>query len=263
MEWRNAIAEIVAEHRRALAERPSKDELIAFHAGGLSEEDRERVLDHASWNPEVARDLVALIRFPEPPGDAAAPASDPGLDRRWGALRARLLAEGLLPETAPTEPSPDSGRVRFWARLRLVAAFAAGAALALVIGLLRSLHAPAPPQATGINLPIVELLALSDAVGDIRRGGEVTTLPANAGGLVLTLSVPGLAPATGSEPYAIEIRSGGEEIFRTAGLVPGEGGVFVLLLARDRLREGGHDLLLSDRSGQAVARFRLEVEFGP
>lgn len=261
MDWKATLAEIMAERRQELGERPSTDEMIALRAGELSEEERERLLERASWDPEVARELFDLIRFPELPDGEAAPANDLGLDQRWQALRARLLSEGILPGTQqpPPEASPPPERARNRAWFPMAASFAAGVALTFAIGELRSPSRPGSPRETvKINLPIVELLALSDTATDVRRGGELTVVPARIEGIVLTLSAPGLA--LGSGPYALEIRRGRQEVFRSKDLVPGEGGVFVLLLPRDRLAKGAHELLLRDGSGKLVASFRLEVE---
>jgi hypothetical protein len=260
MDWKATLAEIAAERRHETGERPSMDEMIALRSGELSEEARERLLERASWDPEVARELFDLIRFPELE-DEAAPAEDPGTGQRWQALRARLLSEGILPGSA-TPPSPRLLRDLVRARLPLAASFAAGVLLAFAIGEIRAFFGPAtPPETVRINLPIIELPALSDASSDIRRGREITVVPADTQGVVLTLAAPSIAPASG--PYDLEIRRGEQEIFRSKALVPGEGGVFVLLLPRERLAAGAHELLLRDGSGRMVARFGLEVELEP
>ena len=188
------------------------------------------------------------------------PAGEPDLGRRWQAMRARLLSEGILPEIqAKSELArePQRARARIW--LRMAAAFASGVALTFAIG---TLHSPAGlgslREAVRINLPIIELLPLSKTATDVRRGGELTILPDSTDGIVLTLAAPGLAPDSGL--YELEIRRGRQEVFRSKDLVPGEGGVFVLLLPRNRVEEGTHELLLRDSSGKLVASFRLEVE---
>jgi hypothetical protein len=260
MDWKATLAEILAERRQELGERPTTDEMIALCAGELSGNERERLLERASWDPKVARELFDLIRFPDLADGEAPFGDDAGLKRRWQAMQTRLRAEGLLPgiQVAP-EPSPQPRRAFARAWLLITASFAAGVALALAVGELRS-HAGlgSPREAVEINLPIIELLARPDTATDVRRGGERTVVPAGTRGIVLTLAEPGVTLDSG--PYDLEIRRGRTEVFRSKGLLPGEGGVFVLFLPRDRLAAGAHELLVRDRAGKTVASFRLEVE---
>ncbi len=260
MDWKTTLAEIIGERRQALGERPSTDQMIALHAGELSAAERERLLERAAWDPGVASELFDLMRFPDPADRQAPFENDAGLDRRWQAMRTRLQAEGILPGVqVAAEPSPQPRRSFARAWLPITASFAAGVALALAVGQMRPHAVPGSPRgAVEINLPIVELLALSDTATDVMRGGERTVVPAATRGIVLTLAAPGVTLDSG--PYDLEIRRGHTEVFRSQGLMPGEGGVFVLFLPRDHLAEGPHQLLVRDRAGKTVASFRLEVE---
>ncbi len=263
MDWKATLAEIVSDRQRQLGERPSMEQMFALRAGELSEAERDRLLERAAWDPEVARELFDLMCFPDlPRGGKAKEAvgNDAGLDQRWQALRARLRSEGILPEMpSRAAPSPEPQRVRVWRWLPMAASFAAGLALAITIGVLRpAAHPESPGQGVKLNLPVVELVAPSDTGPDARRGGGLTAVPPNAGGIVLTLAAPGLALSSG--PYDLEIRRGRQEVFRSHDLVPGEGGVFVLLLPRERLADGAHEIILRDASGRTVASFRLDVK---
>ncbi len=262
MNWEATVEEILVERRQRFGKRPSTDEMIALRAGELSDEERQRLLEHASVDPDVARDLLDLLRFPEMPAGEEPPDEGEGLDDRWQALRKRLVTEGYLPEDDPA-PTPVPVPVPIGTRilLPLAASFLIGVAAALAFAQFRALGggtgAPADPQ---INMPIVELLPVADE-GPVMRGGEIAIVPGSASGLVLTLAVPGLAPTVGPGGYGLVVTSGeGETVFWAQGLIPVEGSVFVLVLPRHRLADGAHVLLLSDGHGQPVGRFRLEVE---
>jgi len=121
MDWKATLADAMAERRRELGERPSTEELIALRAGELSDDERERLIEHAAWDPDVARELFDLLRFPAlPDGEAEVSAAGPAQDRSWQALRARLRSEGVLPESAAppdfdTRPGGmDAGTPDMW-----------------------------------------------------------------------------------------------------------------------------------------------------
>lgn len=230
MDWKATLADVMAERRRELGERPSMEELVALRTGELPDEERERLIEYASWDPDVARELFDLQRFPELAGGAAGTTGGPDQDRRWWQrLRAQLQEEGILPPAAPAlapeaEPSPARWPFRLsW--LPLAAAFAAGALLALLIGELHS--------SVQINLPVIELVAQAGDAMDVRRGGRPTVVPAGASGVVLTFAAPDLTTESG--PYDLDIRRGAQEVARSKGLVPGTGGVFVVVLPRNQI----------------------------
>lgn len=260
MDWKAALAQIVAEHQERPEERPSREEMLAFRAGELSKEERNRLVEYACWNPQVARELFDLLRSPLPEDDKP-PGRDPDQDRRWRAMRERLMSEGILRVNAASEATARRDWDRVRRSLHLAASFTAGAALALGLSGLLSRARPGPaPALLPANLPIVELVALSDAGGGQRRGLGATIVPAGADGIVLTMAVPGLPSEPAPARYDLEILHGRERILRRPGLEPGEGGVIVLLLPRDRLRDGEYRLLLRNCNGRTVATFRLELE---
>lgn len=255
MDWKATLEEILAERRQQLGEAPSFDDLIALRAGELSDDDRRRLLEQAAVDPEVARELFDVLRFPRLSGDEDPTPDEDGVGERWQALRDRLVAEGDLPDAAPAVAA--RGRPAWWA---LAAMFLLGLAAALVVGRWRESGASGPAVEARINLPIVELLPVGDDDAGLRGSVEVATVAADAGGLVLTLAVPDLVPSPDRGAYVLEITRGDGTTTTLAGLVPGIGGVFVLDVPREDLTDGVHDLRLRDADRQQVARFHLEVE---
>src|SRR5689334_11763870 len=129
MDWKATLAEIIAERRKELGERPSLDEMIALRVGELSADERERLLERAAWDPEVARELLDVIRFPDLGHGETPPEDDADQDRSWQVMRAKLRSEGLLPEvSAAPAPAPPPPRARVWDWLPMAASFAAGLA---------------------------------------------------------------------------------------------------------------------------------------
>lgn len=252
MDWKATLEEILADRRRQLGERPSEDEVVAFSAGELSDDERERLLEHAAVDPEVARELFDALRFPEVSGDESLEPEADGVDERWQSLRRRLVAEGDLPVKLSAAPVPP--RRAAW--LPLAAMFVLGVSAALVVARLR---APGPAVDPRINLAIVELLPV-DEEADVRGSAEAVAVAADTGGLVLTLAVPALAPSSGRGPYVLELTRGDGTTSTVDGLQPGVGGVFVLDLPRGDWTEGLHELRLKDAASRPVARFQLEVE---
>ncbi len=261
MDWKATLEEILAERRQELGEPPSLDDLVALRAGELSDDERHRLLEHASVDPEVSRELFDVLRFPRPSSgedteaDEHVEADEEGAGERWQALRQRLVKEGDLP-ARPTEPVPAPSRLHW---LPLAAMFLFGVAASLLLGRLRDDGVPdaAEPR---INLAIVELLPVGDEGSGLRGAPELVTVTAESGGLVLALAVPELATSPERGPFSLEIARAGAPTSTLSGLSPGAGGVFLLDLPRAHLGSGLHELRLLDREGRPVARFQLEVE---
>ncbi len=262
MDWKATLEEILAERRQELGEPPSIDDFIALRAGELLDDDRRRLLEHAAVNPEVSSELFDVLRFPEPSGDEDPAADEDGVVERWQALRRRLEAAGDLPaRPVPTTPpeGTEPGRRRI-AWLPLAAMFLLGIAAALIAGRLREPGDPGTAPEARVNLAIVELLPVDDESSGVRGSPEVVTVAPDAGGLVLALAVPRLAPSPKRGPFRLELTRGDGTSFTVEGLIPGIGGVFLLDLPRGELTAGRHELRLSDGEGRPVARFELEVE---
>ncbi len=265
MDWKATLDEILAERAEQLGDRPTTDDFIALRAGELTEEERQRVLEHAAVDREVAQELFETLAFPEP-ADEDDREDEAGLGRRWAALRDRMTAEGDLPAVE----SPEEHRATRW--LPLAATFVLGAGVALLVG---QVFDPAGPQVdttpdgggavaeARLNLPIVPLLPIDDQAGGPRigqRGSEAVLVPAAADGVVLSLAVPELVPAEAPGPYRLELSREDGTRSSFEGLEPGVGSVFVLALPREALADGVQELVLRARDGRRVARFELEVE---
>lgn len=278
MDWQATLEEILAERRQRFGARPSEDDLIALRAGALPEDDRQRLLEQAAVDPEVARALFDMLRFPEPAGDEDAPSDEAGVGQRWQALRDRLVTEGDLraaetalpvPASMPTAtqpgtPAPSAAgepvvmpRRSTW--LPLAAMFILGLGAAFLVARFRDPGTLGPTAEPRINLPIVELLPIGDDGGAVRGSAEVVAVPADAEGLVLALAVPDLPRAEHREPYTLELDRGDGTTSTLQGLIPGIGGVFVLDLPRGAWTAGRNQLRLRDSQGTLVARFSLEV----
>ncbi len=254
MDWKATLDEILAERRQELGEPPSTDDLIALREGELSDAERTALLEHASVDPEVARELFGVLRFPESSADEARESDEDGVGERWQALRERLRTEGDL----PVDDAAVSRRVAW---LPLAAMFLLGIGASLFIGRLRDASDPgAPIAAPRINLSIVELLPVGADSSAPRGAAELVTVAADAGGLVLALAVPDLAPSPERGPYRLELTRGDGTVSTVEGLTPGVGGVFLLDLPREDLTDGLHQLRLLAPEGGQVARFELEVE---
>ena len=287
MTWKDTLQEILAERRQRYDDRPSLDQLVDLRDGSLSSEDRERLLEQASVDPEVARELFDVLRFPEvaeaSEGDREAEVvdnldlgddldldDDPDtVDQRWQSLRQRLHKETLLVETTAL-PSPPRAR---WGSL--AAAFVAGIAAALIFGALgfwpRPDPEPSPPVETPgvamaesrVNLPLVELLPrkIDDSIP--RGTPDAVVLGPEADGLVLVLAIPDLVDDPEGHPWKLLVfRETGKpnDFTRIGSLEPGDGGVFVVYTPRELWADGLHILRLSDTDGRQGENFALWVE---
>ena len=103
-----------AERRRTLTEHPTPDELVDYHLGDGTPEQRERLQDHLALCPDCARAVLDLAAFP-----AVAPAAggEGSLDTTaaWNRLRDRAFA------VAPVIPHPSSTPRQAWS-VSLIAA---------------------------------------------------------------------------------------------------------------------------------------------
>lgn len=112
----NTWAKVFARRRDRLGNPPSADAVADFRAGRLSDEERERLLEYASTDPETAQELLDAIRFPHlEPGEDDAALSASELREEWQRFRANLAEQGTV--AAATTPSPrprERTAPRFW-----------------------------------------------------------------------------------------------------------------------------------------------------
>jgi hypothetical protein len=118
---RDALAEVIAARARKHF-RPSADDLIALHEGGLSEEEAERVLDYLALHPDEAQAVAAFdeddFALPQP-GEVEL--SEAELEARLVALKkqaavvgppAPLAAVAEAPKAPEAPPAPAAAPLR-------------------------------------------------------------------------------------------------------------------------------------------------------
>ncbi len=274
MEWKATVEQILARRRDRLGP-ASLEEVFTLHDVSrdevhLSEGDRARLLDRICADPDAARQLLSLLRFPELPTDYTGEGEEEdrvesaNVGQRWQAFRDHLVAIGEVdghPGPADAEQRTDaipfpilSQRPRL---LSLAGSFLLGAFLVLAAGQLKGPTSWTNPtrddDGIRVNLPIVELL---DDGSGIQRGSGRIRLRVSAEGLVVTLTATRL---TDPGPFDLRVLDpAGKDVLHDTGLEPGPGGVFVLSLPREALGDGEYQLRL-ERGGEPVATFTLEV----
>lgn len=255
MEQKSSFAQILARHRERLGDPVSLEEVFALHDVSLgeielSEEERSDLLERVSADPEAAKHLLNLMRFPESGNEGVEAAES--VDARWKIFRQRILTEleaegdsGRSP--VDFQPSPPTRR-KFWP---LAASFILGVVLMHWIAPYIGLDAPTEDAPSSwVNMPIVELV---DDGSDLSREPSTVRLPALSGGLVVTLyTTSRILPEAG--PFQVRVSNpDNPEILLISGLEPGPGGVFVLGLPGEALTDGPHRLeLLHDEKTLAV-----------
>lgn len=238
MSWKAIVEEVIADRRRAMGERPSLDELIELREGRLSADARERVLERAAVDPEVAGELLDVLDYP------ALPLADGEPDAEWKTERWRRFKERSGEEAGESEIAP--GEVVPWPRaadrrpeatsspwMKMAATFLVGT-LAGTLGMLALRQRPQEPAAPARNVETVGL-SLDSEPGS--RGGRVR-LPETAEWVLLTIGSGRLPPAS---DYGILVRdNAGVEVWRHDGLEPGTGGLLTVLVPVTVLQPGGY-----------------------
>ena len=248
MEQKSSFAQILARHRERLGDPVSLEEIFALHDVALgdvdlSEEERSDLLERVSADPEAAKRLLNLMRFPENEREEAETVES--VESSWKVFRQRMRSE-VEAERVPGISSfdlklpPSVTRFRVWP---LAASFFTGV-------LLMSWIAPhigpgTPPKDTvsrsWVNMPIVELV---DDGSDLSREPSTVRLSALSRGLVITLYTSNRnLPESG--PFNVQVSTPDDfEVQLISGLEPGPGGVFVLGLPGEILTDGPHRLEL-------------------
>ena len=257
-----AALDVMADDPRPHGAPPAPDELIEFVEGTLAPAARLRVEAAAVGDPAVARALAALRSYPEGEGEEALRTPAERAEDR-AALRARLVAEGVLP------PLGGAGRgvraASWWSGARLAAGFAAAAVVALG-SYVAWLHgsgrvgAPGGPSAPRPNA-VVEPLLPEEAGGE--RGGEVpgaARLRPEDGALVLLLA---LVDSEEFRAYRLEVQdAAGRAVLSVDGLSPQPNGTVTIALPHELLESSRYRLELLDAAGgrqTPVATYRLDL----
>ena len=114
-DWRSTLKEVVEEKSRQLGPHPIHDEMAAYHAGELGEEEAKALQDHLVLCPQCARLLLDLDAFAidaASPGANQAHSQHRGLRWRHWQLPAAFAAAILLLALAWPEPLPHYDAMR-------------------------------------------------------------------------------------------------------------------------------------------------------
>lgn len=249
------LGKALAEHRERLGEPVTSEELMQLHdaalaSESLSEEERIQRLDRVAADPEAARKLRVLMRFPE----ASAEEEAEGVDERWLAFKARLSSPDARPEEDRQEKrrsrSPTLGRKQSFGLLA-----ASLSALSLWLGwTLRGPGLVIEPNITDIqvNIPIVEM-----TTSETHRGPQRIFLSADAEAFVVVLSAPEILTRRPLDLILLDAEN--EVVVRRAGILPDEGSLYSAVLSRELLGPGVYDLQLHNEGREVLASFPIEV----
>lgn len=239
MSWKSTLEDVIAHRRRAMGDPPSLDELIDLRQGRLSADQRERVLERAAVDPEVAQDLLDIVDYPNLPSADDEPDGERRAER-WRRFQERLRAEDPDPfgqgSADPGELPQVLGRSAAARRPRWLGV-AASLAIGAVVGAF--LWQILRPSSTGPGTPVgnVEILSLSLDQSPGSRGGRVE-LPGSAEWTLLTF---GSARLPAASEYSILVRDrAGAEVWRRDGLVVGTGGLLTVLIPAEVFPPGGY-----------------------
>lgn len=227
----------------ATGEHPEADELFAYLAGELGEEDRERLVAHLEGCRRCTALLVEIepLAAPDPPReDGVADLADAAA---WRSMKARLVTE-----KAATARPPRRGRGLWQAAAAVF--FAATVLLAWrVAELSRSVDELAAPRA---NVPILY------AEPTREEADRVLVMPEDVDLLVLALTASGGYPS-----YSVEIADAeGEVLWTQAGLRATDYDTVRLVVTRRFLGPGRYRILLfgaGETGRDAIDDYPLEV----
>ncbi len=255
MKASTTVGEILAKHRERLGEQVSIEEIFELHDAAegteaLSNEERIEILDRVAADPEAARKLKSLLRFPKDSPSA----QDEGVEERWVRFKAQRLqvrAKDLEEELPPPELPPGTFT---WQQF-------AGLAAALLLCTSLGFWAGKSVQRDGISLnPAVQLntfvVELSKS-GLLSRGGKQITWPSTAEGMLLAISAPEIeAPG----PFdLVLLDTSGKTLIERSGLKPDRAGLCFVTVSRHLLPSGAYVVQLRNDRQQILSSFELEI----
>jgi anti-sigma factor RsiW len=232
---RQAIRELTAEERHGLTDHPTPNELVDYHAGDLTPDERERLQDHLTLCPACVQALLALDTFPDPQAlrpDERLP--EDAITAEWERFQERT---GEI-----RRPPPPPRRTR---RPSLAPWALAASLFVAVLGLTTEL-ARLRVRVDALSRPRagVEIVTLFPRGESVERSGgpEAVAPPAWADRLVLVLD----APAVRQYPsYEAAIQAeGGAEVWRGGGLNRSPEGTLALEVPRPLLPAGSYRIHL-------------------
>jgi hypothetical protein len=220
------------------SEHPSPDELLAYQAGELSQDDHIRLQGHLAWCSECAGTIVDLASWPK------IELRDPALARTaseeaedWKAIQQRLSPTGACDEDPPPAPIPVTAPwpgasplptvPRSYGLIHLMAAALLIAVVGLSFQVVRLSHRPVSSRTVAAETPqanvfVVDLEPVGTAGGTRtsqagRPNAPETSVPTGVGMVVFLLVQEDLRQFSG---YAVELRGADGGIFwHSEGLV--------------------------------------------
>lgn len=231
---RQAIRELTAEERRGLTDHPTPNELVDYHAGDLTLEERERIQDHLTLCPACVQAVLDLDTFPDP--GALRPdeqMSDRAVTGEWERFRERTGEIRMAPPRQIPRPALAPWALAACLLLAVLALTAELARLRLRVETLSQ------PRA---GVEIVSLFPRGESVERSGGGPEAVTPSRWTDRLVLLLD----APAVRQFPtYEAAIQAqGGPEIWRGSGLNRSPEGTLALEVPRRLLPAGAYRIHL-------------------
>jgi Putative zinc-finger len=221
---KDAVRAVAAAARCSVADHPMPDELVDYHAGDLTAEERERIQDHLAVCPDCARAVLEMNSLPEPATlGPAERLGDRELTAEWERFRER------------TGPIRLHGGRR-WAE-RPVLRYGLAAVLALAVaGLTFQLgRRVGGLQPVALQVQTIDLYP----AGEVLRGDEnadAAQIGAWADALILRLALEN-GEAAGGHEVAI-VAADGREVWRQGDLHSSPDGVVSLLVPRAQLPSG-------------------------
>lgn len=247
-----AVRALAAEARRGLDPHLSPEDLLDYHAGDVTGDERERIQDHLALCPVCTRALLDLESFPNvEPVREEDRLSDSALAGEWRRFEERT---GAI-------PLPRAARRAFPSSPALPWALAASLLLAVLglsvwAGLLRrDLSAPRA------DVYVADLTPREESRERSVAEEEVVRVPAWADRVLLILN---LAEVPSFPEYRVEIApAGGKAVWSRRGVRPSPDGNFTLEIPRSFLAGGPRGIRLYGRQGNAwtvVAEYGVRIE---
>lgn len=248
--WTTALTAALTDRRAELLGRHGDvDQLRAFAAGRLSDDEADEIRELLALQPELA---AALDEAGEPP--AYGPGHPAHLSAQEQEAGWRNLADRLGLEARPAEPSAGRlpGRRIPWKVVAAVAAGLGAVAIALVLQL-------------GPAAPLPEEIVLRP-IPQPRGGGPTapaTTIPSRGSALRLGLELPRVTtPEDRFRVVAFELPSA-TEVWSADGLVAGAGDRLPVTIPRSRLNAQDYrldvELALPDGTRVPLASYSLRM----